>query len=219
MIFLVIGLAIALVCVFAVADLSESFDRLRGEYDRLLFEKRLLEAQVRRLEEENAEVADLEMEIEKLRLEATTDPLTGLPNRRAFEMAFERDQARANHSGQVVVFFVFDLEDFKALNDGLGHPKGDEVLCAFAKALRRLFRREDNVCRAGGDEAFATIIFEVFDLELLNRKRDYFRAVTWNVTQAETGHAMGVSIGFGRTLDEADRHMYLDKNRECTVIQ
>ncbi len=217
MIFFIIFLVIALLCVSGMA-LGQNF-RLRALDDELFLEGKRYMALLSENRDLGRKVRSLEADISRLKFEATTDPLTGLPNRRAFKLALERDQARAMHSGKLVVFFVFDLEDFKALNDGLGHRKGDEVLCAFAKALRSLFRREDNVCRAGGDEAFATIMFEVFDLELLTSKRNFFRAVIWNVTQAETGHAMGVSIGFGRSLEEADRHMYLDKNRECTVIR
>jgi diguanylate cyclase (GGDEF)-like protein len=211
MFIILIFLVVALLCVTAIAAGQRL--RLRALEDELFREGKRYMALLSENRNLGIEIRKLKADISRLKFQATSDPLTGLPNRRAFETALERDQARANHSGKTVVFFVFDLEDFKAINDGLGHRKGDEVLCAFAKVLRSLFRREDNICRAGGDEAFATIIFDGFDIEILTRKRDLLRAVIWNGTQAETGLAISASVGFGRTLQEADAHMYLDKHR------
>ncbi len=88
-------------------------------------------------------------QVEELDRAATTDPLTGIGNRRAFE------QALADLADDAVLV-LFDLNDFKVVNDTRGHPAGDRVLQAFAAALSAAAGRSDRACRIGGDE-FAVI--------------------------------------------------------------
>jgi len=92
---------------------------------------------------------------ERLRYEATHDALTGLPNRACF---FDRVQARvgATGAGAGAVLFV-DLDEFKFVNDSLGHAVGDQVLVTSGERLRRAVGPEDLVARLGGDE-FAVLI-------------------------------------------------------------
>jgi diguanylate cyclase (GGDEF)-like protein len=86
-------------------------------------------------------------------LQASTDGLTGLLNRRALEHEFR--STRALH-GRLAVAMV-DLDNFKALNDTYGHETGDRALRLFAETLRNTMRSEDIVCRHGGEE-FALIL-------------------------------------------------------------
>jgi diguanylate cyclase (GGDEF)-like protein len=92
------------------------------------------------------------LESELLR-RATHDDLTGLANRPRFA---ERLQDALDLDGPVAVMFV-DLDDFKEVNDSLGHPAGDELLRQVAVRLRSVFRAEDTVARLGGDE-FAVLM-------------------------------------------------------------
>ncbi|ATE62735.1 two-component system response regulator [Thauera sinica] len=80
------------------------------------------------------------------------DPLTNLPNRLLVQSRLEHaiEQARRHHDGAAVLFL--DLDRFKNVNDGLGHPAGDELLRAVAGRLRGGLRDEDTLARAGGDE-------------------------------------------------------------------
>lgn len=81
-------------------------------------------------------------------LQASTDPLTGLLNRRSFE-----DQAtKLLRSGRPFALTMCDLDHFKALNDKNGHEAGDRALRVFASTLRSVLRSEDLVCRYGGEE-------------------------------------------------------------------
>lgn len=80
------------------------------------------------------------------------DPLTGLGNRLALDVYFEHALGQAKRQHSQLGVLVLDLDDFKPVNDRLGHAAGDEVLCEVARRLRRCVRGGDLVARTGGDE-------------------------------------------------------------------
>jgi diguanylate cyclase (GGDEF)-like protein/PAS domain S-box-containing protein len=84
--------------------------------------------------------------------QARTDPLTGLLNRRAFLEEMERHAARQDRDNQPATLMFADLDNFKPVNDRLGHEAGDEVLRRTAILLRKTFRPTDLIARLGGDE-------------------------------------------------------------------
>jgi diguanylate cyclase (GGDEF)-like protein/PAS domain S-box-containing protein len=88
----------------------------------------------------------------KLTVLATTDELTGLPNRRMFGEQLELALARARRHGLAVAILCFDLDRFKEVNDSLGHAYGDRMLVEVANRLRAGARATDVVARVGGDE-------------------------------------------------------------------
>src|SRR5271155_5543120 len=96
-------------------------------------------------------------ELKKLQLNAVTDPLTGLYNRRLFSEAFEKELNRARRYGQPLGLVTLDLHRFKEVNDKHGHPRGDEVLRAMADTLKKALRTSDSAFRIGGDE-FALLL-------------------------------------------------------------
>jgi diguanylate cyclase (GGDEF)-like protein len=79
------------------------------------------------------------------------DPLTDLPNRTLFRAEFERALARVTDGQQCAVLYI-DIDEFKGINDSLGHPVGDELLKTIAQRLRHCVRETDVVARLGGDE-------------------------------------------------------------------
>jgi diguanylate cyclase (GGDEF)-like protein len=83
---------------------------------------------------------------------ARYDELTGLPNRVNFRDEIERLLATAHDAGQMSALLFIDLDQFKQVNDTLGHPCGDQLLCTVADRLRAMLRPEDFVARFGGDE-------------------------------------------------------------------
>src|SRR6266849_512688 len=96
-------------------------------------------------------------ELKQLELNAVTDPLTGLYNRRLFSESFEKELNRARRYSQPLGLVILDLHRFKEVNDKHGHPRGDEVLRATAATLKKALRASDSAFRIGGDE-FALLL-------------------------------------------------------------
>jgi diguanylate cyclase (GGDEF)-like protein len=90
---------------------------------------------------------------------AETDGLTGLYNQRFFQETLRREVTRAHRYQRKLTLIVFDLDDFKSINDQVGHLAGDRVLAQAADRLREAVRSVDVACRIGGDE-FAVIMPE-----------------------------------------------------------
>jgi diguanylate cyclase (GGDEF)-like protein len=95
--------------------------------------------------------------VEQLGREAAEDPLTGLANKRTFELAYGAELSRATREQGTVALVIIDIDHFKQVNDTWGHPFGDRVLVAVGQALRRAVRAHDTVARLGGEE-FAMLL-------------------------------------------------------------
>ena len=116
----------------------------------------LANAQAHRAEVERSRL--LEANQARLRHEATHDALTGLPNRTFFQerLAATLEHARSRPDRTYAVLFV-DLDEFKSINDSLGHLAGDALLISIADRMRATTAAEDFIARIGGDE-FALLL-------------------------------------------------------------
>ena len=148
------------------------------------------------------------------KLQASTDALTGLPNRRAFESA-ARDRLAAG--GELVVVMA-DLDRFKVLNDTFGHEAGDRALRLFGRVARAALRPEDLICRWGGEE-FCLILPGVSaeqGVKLLDQFRADLRDALDSGTPPFTASFGACWTGGGTPLDEllraADQALYLAKS-------
>jgi diguanylate cyclase (GGDEF)-like protein/putative nucleotidyltransferase with HDIG domain len=165
--------------------------------------------------------------IKRLGQAASTDPLTGLWNRRGFERLMAGELARAERSGEPLSLLIGDLDHFKTVNDRFGHGQGDAVLQEFSALVSAAMRQSDASARIGGEE-FAMILPATDQHQayvIAERIRRQVRD-----TLAPQGQAMSISFGLasapahGKTLEElvqhADRALYVAKHlgRDRSVI-
>ena len=131
-------------------------------------------------------------ELSRARTEAERDKLTGLYNRRGMEKRVEIFLKQETPAG---TFVLFDLDNFKRVNDSEGHPEGDRVLERFAACLRECFRKDDSLGRLGGDEFAALISGPVPD----ERLEEIFCAVMYGVREKLRTYykKYGVSVSIG----------------------
>jgi diguanylate cyclase len=99
----------------------------------------------------SARVGELESELRRLSSEVSTDQLTQIANRRGLLQAFEAERARVERGAELAVGLL-DIDNFKRLNDELGHSAGDEALKALAAVVSKTLRPTDLVARYGGEE-------------------------------------------------------------------
>ncbi|MBN8488672.1 MAG: diguanylate cyclase, partial [Burkholderiales bacterium] len=112
---------------------------------------RLHQEHVRAVELES-KVRELEQELRRLSDEVATDQLTQVANRRGLQAQFEQEQARLQRDGGELAIGLLDIDNFKRLNDSLGHAAGDQALVALAQHVRASLRPVDGVARFGGEE-------------------------------------------------------------------
>lgn len=118
------------------------------------------EARLRQIDALGAQVAQLGAALEEARREGSTDPLTGLGNRRTLDDALAHAIALHGLWTRPTSLLLLDLDGLKQINDDHGHPTGDAVLQAVARRLAGQFlRRSDVICRTGGDE-FVVVLRE-----------------------------------------------------------
>lgn len=138
--------------------------------------------------------AELEKAREYAERLATTDPLTGIYNRRGlFELA-ERQLRLAQRQGQPLAVLIFDIDRFKTINDTYGHAEGDRVLCEVVAAVRGAIREIDLFGRIGGDEFFLVLPGAGRDkaIEIAERIRKQIEA---NVRYGRPPETVTTSVG------------------------
>jgi diguanylate cyclase (GGDEF)-like protein len=156
--------------------------------------------------------------VDSLRRATITDSLTGLLNRRGFQERMELELARAGRDGHSMVLMVADVDNFKEINDRLGHLGGDMTLERLAGVISRITRDSDAVARLGGDE-FAFILPNTSADQALFMADRIRRAIERSFTG--TAASVTISLGaaeypaHGRTaeelLDLADKALYESK--------
>lgn len=125
-----------------------------AEIQKTIESGRLANQAISRLQDE---INNLRVGIDQLSDQALTDALTGIANRRGFDLTLEKAIKDANGTQSSFVLILVDVDHFKSINDKFGHPTGDKVLCYVASLIRHTLRHNDFVARIGGEE-FAIIL-------------------------------------------------------------
>ena len=129
---------------------------------------------------------------------ATHDPLTGLSNRLLLGDRLQHAIDHANRFDRCIAVVFCDLDNFKPVNDTYGHSAGDEVLKCVAKRMKDILRREDTICRFGGDE-FVILIEDLSDFSLLENVVGKISAVSGHPVIAEQ-HEITIEMSIGVAL-------------------
>ena len=146
-----------------VIEKADSLESLTGVVREMVEESRTVQALVQqtqaRLHDEHRHaqgltqrVNELESEMQRLSNEVSTDQLTQIANRRGLLQAFDAERSRLDRSGGTLCVGLLDIDNFKRLNDELGHGAGDEALKSLAAVVSKTLRPTDHVARYGGEE-------------------------------------------------------------------
>ena len=146
-----------------VIEKADSLESLTGVVREMVEESRTVQALVQqtqaRLQAEHGKaqgltqrVSELETEMQRLSSEVSTDQLTQIANRRGLIQAFETERARLERVATTLSVGLLDIDNFKRLNDELGHGAGDEALKSLAAVVAKTLRPTDHVARYGGEE-------------------------------------------------------------------
>lgn len=160
---------------------------------------------------------------EALRAQAECDPLTGVANRLCFQR-FLNQPIDEPASGRIGVLILFDMDDFKLVNDSWGHAAGDACLIAFAKRLREAFSQAHLVSRIGGDE-FAVLLPSSGSRRQMERTvdgliGDLLAPVAWQGDFLPLSVSVGLAFASPESVLDpqklfiaADEELYRDKHR------
>ncbi len=172
-----------------------------------------------------ADIHRQKQSMQRLIRQADSDPLTGLLNRAAMEREIKEflagEGAHGNHA-----LFMLDFDNFKSVNDTLGHAKGDQLLTQFANGVRRLFRSGDYLSRVGGDE-YMIFIKLARDDQIILDKAEALRSEMATLSR-KIGISVSISVGIavydrdGESFDKlykaADKALYQVKRNGKNAI-
>jgi len=176
-----------------------------------------------RLKAAKHEILELQHNLEAVRHESLTDPLTRLANRKSFDVALEKAITDALKSGEPLSLLMIDIDHFKELNDTFGHLTGDQVLRLVARVFKQNVKGQDVVARYGGEE-FAIVLPRTGLQQALTVSDHIRRAVMGKeLMKRSTGEHLGritISVGVATLrpddlaqsfVDRADAGLYAAK--------
>ena len=179
-----------------------------------------LEALRQRTEDIPAEIAKLQDELDRASALARHDPLTGTLNRKGLDEVMEREIARSRRNGAPLCVALLDVDNFKSINDRLGHDTGDAALVHLANVARSAMRPQDMLARYGGEE-FVVVLPETTQAQGIEAMTRLQRELTTRfflqnnekilITFSAGVAQLGTEETITEALRRADQGMYLAK--------
>ncbi len=164
---------------------------------------------------------DMTERVEAARLleeQALRDDLTGLPNRRYFVEALESQITSGSRTGTPTTILMIDLDDFKEINDSLGHETGDQLLCSIADRMRASFDAPNVLARLGGDE-FAVVLAEVDATEGARRAEELIALICQPVMIGDLQLRVRASVGVAGFPEDAVDPVELMRRADVAMYQ
>ncbi|HFD79479.1 MAG TPA: GGDEF domain-containing protein [Gammaproteobacteria bacterium] len=204
-----------------INSVLERMDRFREAEQRRYDEaKQQIATMKERLRGLEGEADQLRSQVSEERSQAVTDPLTGIPNRLAWEERLEQELVRYRRFGMPLVLMVWDIDHFKQINDRFGHKAGDRVLRTIARTLAGGVRQTDFVARYGGEEFVQLMVGSSLDdcLMAANKLREkieqtgfHFRDQAVTITTSCGLAELGGEESAGEWFERADKALYRAK--------
>lgn len=139
--------------------------------------------------------------------EATTDPLTGICNRRSFALMTDESLRKAKKKKKTFCVLIIDLDNFKLINDNFGHSEGNEVLCNFADMLEDLSSSKSVVARLGGDE-FGVLLPE----STYKEAEEFLHKLRAGITSYNLNSQKKYNIDFSAGIIEYDEKIHTERS-------
>jgi diguanylate cyclase len=217
----------------SLADASEKLegvidhDTLRAVIERLMEGAKEIEVSNKKLEARlsasRQEIEQLQQNLETLRTESRTDPLTNLANRKFFDTALGKAIAEAKQNNQPLSLLMTDIDHFKSFNDKYGHLTGDQVLRLVALSVKQNVKGQDTVARYGGEEFMVALPNTALQSALTVADHIRRAIMTKELVKRSTGERLGrvtISIGIAvlrandtaqTLIERADKSLYAAK--------
>ena len=182
---------------------------LRAVIERLMSGAKEMETNNKKLEARlsasRQEIEQLQQNLEVVRSESLTDPLTTLANRKFFDSELGKAVAQANQSGEPLTLLMSDVDHFKAFNDKYGHVTGDQVLRLVAISMKQNVKGQDIAARYGGEEFAVALPKTTLRSALTVADQIRCAIMTKELTKRSSGEKLGrVTISIGVALLRQD---------------
>jgi diguanylate cyclase len=173
-----------------------------------------------RVDASEVELAKLHQQLDRISAQARHDPLTGALNRKGLDEAMEREVSNVRRKGLPLCMGMLDIDNFKLLNDRLGHASGDSALTHLANVAREVMRPQDSLARYGGEEFVLLLPDTALDqgIEAMTRlqrelTKRFFMAGTEKIliTFSAGVAQLGEEENGNEAIRRADQAMYLAK--------
>jgi diguanylate cyclase len=164
------------------------------------------------------EIESLRLSLDDARAESTTDPLTGVANRKGFDQALRNAIAQSGVNSAPLSLLMIDVDHFKRFNDGFGHQAGDEVLRLIALLLKRELKGQDTAARYGGDE-FAVVLPRTNLKDAVTLAERILNTVqTRKLRKVSTGEWLGkisISVGVAEHQPREEAPAFIERADAC----